>query len=263
MRSTRTNEVLLKNLILNEELTIVFQPIFNTEKSSIMGYEALTRLPAGHIISSPTTLFDIAEHCGLLSELELLCRKIAIKRFAESALEGRLFLNVSPHTIVQKQHPHGETLNLVKQYGLKPEQVVIEVTERFEASDPSLLKESLQHYRNAGFAIAIDDLGTGHSGLRQWAELRPDIVKIDRYFISGCPSNIVKRELLRTIFELGKATGVEIIAEGIEENDEYLLLKKLGMKYAQGYLLAKPAIDPVLEFPVELISPDINHHTDD
>ncbi|NVK25900.1 MAG: EAL and GGDEF domain-containing protein [Gammaproteobacteria bacterium] len=254
MGGERTNEVLLKNLILNEELSIVFQPICNTEHSSIMGYEALTRLPEGHLFNSPTVLFDVAERSGLLSELELLCRKMAIQRFAELKLQGKLFLNVSPHTIVQKQHPHGETLNLVKQFGLTPEIVVIEVTERFEASDPTLLKESLQHYRNAGFSIAIDDLGTGHSGLRQWAELRPDIVKIDRYFISGCPSNIVKRELLRTIFDLGKATGVEIIAEGIEQNDEYLLLQKLGMKYAQGYLLAKPEKTPTEEFPVDLVN---------
>ena len=240
---------LVTQVLNNEQLTTVFQPIYDVSTSSVMGYEALTRGPEGHNLHSPLVMFSTAEQVGLLSELELLCRKLAIKRFAELKLSGNLFLNVSPHTIEQSSHPHGETLNLVKYYGLDPNKIVIEVTEKFEAEDPSLLKESLAHYRNFGFKIAIDDLGTGHSGLRQWAELRPDIVKIDRYFISGCQDNIVKRELLRTIFELGRSTGVEIIAEGIEQSDEYLVLSNLGMKFAQGYLLAKPQGEPSREFP--------------
>lgn len=242
---------LIEDLLQQENLTTVFQPIFDVVNSKVKGFEALTRGPQGHPLHSPLALFDSAESVGLLSEVELLCRKLAIQRFAELNLAGQLFLNVSPHTIEQSAHPHGETLNLIQQYGLKPNQIVIEVTEKFEAEDPSLLKESLAHYRNFGFKIAIDDLGTGHSGLRQWSELRPDIVKIDRYFISGCQHNIVKRELLRTIFELGRATGVDIIAEGIEQSDEFVLLSNLGMKYAQGYLLAKPSPVPTQIFPTQ------------
>lgn len=248
-----TYRVLISNVLQSSSLRTVFQPIFDVSKSKVMGYEALTRGPEGHSLLSPSKLFEVAESAGLLSELELLCRKLAIKRYAELNLEGYLFLNVSPHTIEQANHPHGETINLVKQYGLNPEKIVIEVTEKFEAEDPSLLKESLEHYRSFGFKIAIDDLGTGHSGLRQWAELRPDIVKIDRYFISGCHDNIVKRELLRTIFELGRSTGVEIIAEGIEQSDEYIVLANLGMKFAQGYLLARPESEPATEFPTQYV----------
>lgn len=253
MDGGEANKKLVNEIIQDASLTTVFQPIFDVSASRVMGYEALTRGPEFHPLYSPVKLFETAESVGLLSELELLCRKLAIKRFAELKLAGHLFLNVSPHTIEQACHPHGETINLVKHYGLDPNKIVIEVTEKFEAEDPSLLKESLEHYRHFGFKIAIDDLGTGHSGLRQWAELRPDIVKIDRYFISGCQDNIVKRELLRTIFELGRSTGVEIIAEGIEQSDEFLMLSNLGMKYAQGYLLARPALDPTTEFPKQYI----------
>lgn len=189
----------------------------------------------------------------MLSELELLCRKLAILEFAKLKLSGLLFINVSPMTMALKSHPHGETINFIKQAGLSPQQIVIEVTERFEAQDNDLLQSSLEHYRQFGFKIAIDDLGTGHSGLKQWAELRPDIVKIDRFFISGSPTNIVKRELLRTIFELGRATDVEIIAEGIETNEEYLMLKNLGMKFAQGYLLGRPSAEPERTMPESLV----------
>jgi len=245
-------KTLLKNLLVTEDLQTVFQPIFDVNSNLPLGFEALTRGPKNHPLQFPNDLFEVAHVCGLLSELELLCRKLACKRFSEQGLQGKLFINVSPHTIEQPSHPHGETIKLLKQFNIKPDQLVIEVTERFEANDPHLLKESLQHYRNFGMNIAIDDLGTGHSGLKQWAELRPDIVKIDRYFISDCHNNIVKRELLRTIFEMGKATGVSIIAEGIEEYEEYILLKNLGMQYAQGYLLAKPEEQPLDKIPEQL-----------
>ncbi|WP_448210933.1 EAL domain-containing protein [Colwellia sp. MEBiC06753] len=242
----------LTSLIESEDLFIVFQPIFDVTQNKPLGYEALTRTPDGHSIKNPTELFSLAEHYDCLSTLELLCRKLAIENFARLNLDGNLFINVSPHTIAQQKHPFGETLNFVKQAGLTPERVVIEVTECYQTNSPELLKKSSEHYRQCGFKIAIDDLGTGHSGLKQWAELRPDIVKIDRYFISDCTNNIIKRELLRTIFELGRATNVGIVAEGIETVDEYLLLKKLGLRYAQGFLLARPNQQPFRKMPEEI-----------
>lgn len=243
----------ITRLIEKKRLTIVFQPIFDVKKESILGYEALTRLPTDSMIKNPEHLFKAANEAGILSELELHCRQQAINRFSQLKLSGLLFLNVSPCTLSQADHPRGETLNLLKSAGISPDNVVIEITEQFEANDNQILKESLEHYRELGFKIAIDDLGTGHSGLKQWSELRPDIVKIDRYFINGCHQNIVKRELLRTIFELGLATGVSIIAEGIEHNEEFLLLEKMGMQFAQGFLLAKPDEYPKIKFPDSLI----------
>lgn len=231
----------LERIISNQEITIVFQPIFNTHDKVPLGYEALTRLPQHCTIKNPTDLFEIAYQANRLSDLELLCRKKSIEEFARQRLSGYLFLNVSPYTLTQQNHPKGETLQLLKQVNMTPENVVIEVSERFEALCNRHLKSTLQHYRDLGFKIAIDDLGTGNSGLKQWAELQPDIVKIDRYFITGCQHNVIKRELLRTIFELGRSTDVIIIAEGIEQTEEYALLDKMGMQFAQGYLFGKPA----------------------
>jgi len=251
----------ITRLILDRSLTIVFQPIFDVSQEAILGYEALTRLPADSSIKSPDHLFSTANQVGMLSELELHCRQQAINRFAQLKLTGLLFLNVSPCTLSQADHPKGETLNLLKCAGISPDRVVIEITEQFEANDNQILKQSLEHYRELGFKIAIDDLGTGHSGLKQWSELRPDIVKIDRYFISGCHKNIVKRELLRTIFELGTATGVSIIAEGIEHNEEFLLLEKMGMQFAQGFLLSSPAEFPDTKLPDSLSLRQIGPNT--
>ncbi len=244
MRQTDPLAEELKSLIENESLKVVFQAIFDVSSHSILGYEALVRGPHEHPLQSPQKLFDLAYAHGKLTELERLCRKIAIKAFSERGLEGYLFLNVSPLVLSQKDHTKGETVALLLEHDLSPDRVVIEVTEQYDAGDTDYLKEGLEYYRKLGFIIAIDDLGTGHSGLKQWAEIRPDIVKIDRYFISECHTNIVKRELLRTIFELGKATQVKIIAEGIEKKQEFDLLKSLGMRYAQGYLLARPSSTP-------------------
>ncbi len=245
----KISKATLEQLIDHQNFQCSFQPIFDVHLSKPIGYEALMRAPVTMFNCSPIEFFDTALAYGLLAELELCCRRIAIKRFVELKLEGLLFLNASPLAIEQNKHKASRVPDILLEYGLAPERIVIEITERYEARNETLLKDGLKRYRDLGFKIAIDDLGTGHSGLKQWSEVRPDIVKIDRYFISDCANNIVKRELIRTIFELGKATGVAIIAEGIENEEEYLTLRKLGMKYAQGYLLGRPETAPNMSLP--------------
>jgi len=107
----------------------------------------------------------------------------------------------------------------------------------------------LNKYRQFGFDIAIDDLGAGYSGLKQWSYLRPDIVKIDRYFIDKCDQDVMKREFLKILFELGRISKAHIIAEGIETKEEFELLCELGMVYSQGFFLAKPSESPITTYP--------------
>ena len=253
MKCSEITRSQLESLIQSNNFHCFFQPIFDVHQANAIGYEALIRSQYPAPTFNPAELFDKAFEYDLLAELEQCCRRIAIKRFVELALNGLLFLNASPLAIEQTKHKASTIPSILLDHGLEPQRIVIEITERYEATDENLLQTGLQRYRDLGFKIAIDDLGTGHSGLKQWAEIRPDIVKIDRYFISGCQHNIVKRELIRTIFELGKTTGVSVIAEGIENEDEYLFLRKLGMKYAQGYLLGRPQSEPVTTLPNLLI----------
>lgn len=247
---TESLRIEFQRIIDGQLLTTHFQPIFDVREQAVLGYEALTRGPQGSPLYAPTELFDCAFALGRLSELERLCRKLAIAQFATRGLAGKLFLNVSPMTLLDPAHPKGETLLLAQQYGVASEQLVIEITERDPVEDPALLRSALQHYRDMGLSIAIDDLGTGYSGLKNWSELRPDIVKIDRYFVQDCHLDLVKREFLRTIFTLGKATQAAIIAEGIEKPEEFELLKRLGMRYAQGFYLAKPSLQPDFQYPL-------------
>ena len=111
------------------------------------------------------------------------------------------------------------------------------------------LSLALAKYREFGFDVAIDDLGAGYSGLKMWSQLRPDIVKVDRYFVENCHLDSFKRKFLKAIFELAKSAQAKVVVEGIETFEEYELLRQLGMSYAQGFYLSKPSANPIRYYP--------------
>lgn len=238
----------LKAILSKRQITTLFQPILDIEKETVLGYEALSRGPENSSLFSPVELFAQAEKDACLSELELLCREKAIENFVAQGLPGKLFINVSPSALLEAAHPKGETLQLLAKYGLATSRVVIEITEREPLAQSDLLFEAIKHYRDLGLHIAIDDFGSGYSGLKQWSELKPDIVKIDRYFIDHCDKSVVKKEFLRSILELAKITNTRVIAEGIERTQELTLLKNLGVELAQGFLLERPVLSPCQSF---------------
>lgn len=244
----------IQMILVEKNITTVFQPIYNIERETIVGYEALTRGPNNSDLYSPDVLFEQATEHGLLSELDLLCRASAITSFSQLKLPGKLFINVSPAVMLNKDHPNGETIKLVEKAGLSCQQVVIEISEKYPFPNNDIFRDALDKYRQFGFDVAIDDLGAGYSGLKQWSYLRPDIVKIDRYFIDQCDKDVMKREFLRTLFELGRTSNAHVIAEGIETKEEFELLRELGMIYAQGFFLAHPEEFPPTDYPVLDIS---------
>lgn len=105
---------------------------------------------------------------------------------------------------------------MLREYGIAPSQIVIELTEQAPTDDFQLLQTALHHYRDMGFSIALDDLGAGYSSLRLWSELRPDYVKIDRHFIDGIHQDALKREFVGSILQIARASRAQVIAEGIE-----------------------------------------------
>lgn len=242
----------LINIIEQEQLTAFFQPIYATDKGKLYGYEALIRGPSNSPLHSPQALFDTALEHGLLSQLELVCRKISIARFAQLKLEGYLFLNISPMIFLQTDHPYGRTLSYIKESGLLPERVVIELSEKYPIDSPDVLQNALMYYRNLGFRIAVDDLGAGYAGLKLWSEVKPDFVKIDYYFINQLHLDPVKREFIKSILLLGQNMNAKVIAEGIETIEEYEQLKELGICFGQGFLFARPEPFPRTDVPVEI-----------
>src|SRR5690606_38673498 len=166
-------------------ITTLFQPIHATSGCDIVGYEALSRGPSNSPLHSPIMQFAAARLCNQLMELDMLCRGLAIERFATSRLPGKLFLNVLPETLLDQRHAPGRTRRMLEHAGLDAERVVIELTEQSPVDDYELLRHALRYYRSMGFSIALDDLGAGYSGLRLWTEMMPDFVKVDRHFIDG------------------------------------------------------------------------------
>jgi diguanylate cyclase (GGDEF)-like protein len=242
---TMTEQLSALSMILaHRDLHSLFQPIVALNERRILGYEALTRGPSNSTLHSPVNLFAVARHAGRLTELEMVCRESACRRFAEQKLEGKLFLNISPESLLEREYPPGRTLELLNRYGIAPSKVVIELTEQTPTEDFQLLYTALHHYRDMGFSIAMDDLGAGYSSLRLWSELRPEYVKIDRHFIDGIHQDAVKREFVGSMLQMARASRASVIAEGIELPEELAVLREMGVDLVQGYLLCRPQEHP-------------------
>lgn len=247
MLLSRLNEILSRR-----QLNALFQPIINMQRGEIVGYEGLIRGPSDSPLHSPMNLFKVARANNLSVEVEHMCRRVVLERFAELKLPGKLFLNVSPEMLLQPQARHGETLGYIHEVGISPERVIIELTENQPTYDYELLREAVTHYRGMGFQIAIDDLGEGFSSLRLWSEMRPQYVKIDMHFVQGINHDPVKLQFVRSIQEIAEESGTVVIAEGIETQTELLLIRDLGIACGQGYHIARPQAAPATMLPADI-----------
>lgn len=222
----------------------VYQPIVTLRSGQIYAFEALARGPAGSPLESPAMLFDFAEEVGTIFALEKACREAAIRGFASSNRGERLFCNVHPRTLLDPAFTPGETRRLLDKYGLEPRNVVLEITERHSVKDFNLFHRTLDHYRNAGYGVAVDDVGTGYSGLTSIAEIRPDIIKLDMSLVHAVDTNPVKRSMIETLLTFADKVGCRMVAEGIETEAELTCLLRLGVHYGQGFFLGRPEEQP-------------------
>lgn len=235
----------LAELMREGRITTLFQPIVDPRSRGICGYEALSRGPSDSWLHSPQNLFEAARRAGLKVDLDFACMQSAFKRFVAARVSGQLFVNVSPDTIYEDPNFASRFLEIAQTEGMPTERCVIELTEESLLEDYDRLRSTMQRLREAGCAVAIDDLGTGSSGLRTWSELKPDYVKIDRYFISGIDADATKLEFVRSMLEMGRAMGCRVIAEGVETEKECRELVDLGLDRLQGNLFGRPDAAPV------------------
>lgn len=229
-----------RKIIEEPRLTVVYQPIVDLRSGSVLGWESLARGPADSRFQSPAVLFSFAEETGSLFGLERTCREQAIGGIGPLVPGQKLFLNIHPHTVGDPKFTAGETIRLLNDYGLSPEQVVFEITERHPIRDFTLFFHTIEHYRSQGYQVAIDDVGAGYSGLWTLGQLRPDFVKVDMSIVRGVDSNPVNRALVEVLVSFADKMGCSVIAEGIETETELSSLMDMGVHYGQGFFLAKP-----------------------
>ena len=234
----------LQEILTNARLMTLLQPVLDLVKGRVMGYEALSRGPSNSPLHAPQALFRVAELHGLQAALDWACVRMALKTFARLNLPGQLFVNLSPGSLLDPTFGPDAFLGALGTAGMASNRVVIEITENASALDYGDLRHAVSQLRAAGIEVAIDDLGEGFSSLRLWSELKPAFVKIDKHFISGIHQDPHKIQFVRSIRQLAEGAHSCVIAEGVENPSELAVLKDLGIRYAQGYLIGRPSPVP-------------------
>jgi len=224
----------LREIIKNESVEIVFQPIVYLEPRRLFAYEVLTRGPENSQLHSPEDLFKCALNYGMLPDLEIVCRKKALAKIGKLIEEKLFFVNTSPCLIESDRLK--EILALYK----NPEQIVLEIVERSEIKDFSIFCKTVNSIKARGFKISIDDVGSGYSSLDTIAALEPDFVKIDMAIVRDIHLNPTRQNLIKAIMFFCNQDKIVPIGEGIETEDEMKSLISLGVEVGQGYFLGRP-----------------------
>ncbi|MBV9495162.1 MAG: EAL domain-containing protein [Acidobacteria bacterium] len=223
----------------------VLQPIVDLAGHEVLGYEMLSRGPAE--MESPAALFEYARQSGSTWKLERACRLAALRAIAalpDATRTGHMFfLNVNADAFEDPRFVAGFTLAALVEYGIRQSQVVIEITERVSIADYGRFEEAIKHYARQGFRIALDDFGSGHSGLVTLLSCRPHYLKLDMAITRGIHADGYKQMIVKSVVALAENIGAELIAEGVETWEELQSLMAYGVRYAQGYLLGKPSAE--------------------
>jgi EAL domain-containing protein (putative c-di-GMP-specific phosphodiesterase class I) len=224
----------LRMMIRERAVYIDYHPIVVADTGRVFGYEALAR-GERRSLRSPELMFDVATEGNLLWELGRLCRAKALEGMSRLAPDELLFLNVDPHDFDDPQF--SEIANH------DPHRVVIEITERTAIKDYPRLRDRLQRFRARGYRFAVDDAGSGYAGLGSIANLEPNFIKLDRSLIKGIEGNTTKRNLVETMVRFANDQGAMVIAEGVEQAEEYAAVRRLGVHLVQGFLVNRDVED--------------------
>lgn len=232
---------MVQALLRGNVLQVASQPIVNLADGRIVSQEMLIRGPEGPL-HRPDNLFRYCQEKNIITAVDLRC----LKRCAEAAVRcsphgTRYHVNILPATLLQT--PVAELIRVLKvngNYG----HCVLEISEQQLLGDPTVLVPSVRLLQDAGIRIAMDDVGFGNSCLEGLLLLHPDVVKIDKRLIQGLAACAEMQVTLTRLLKVVAVLGAEVVAEGIEEPEDYHLLMKLGVKLGQGYLFGRPKLLP-------------------
>jgi EAL domain-containing protein (putative c-di-GMP-specific phosphodiesterase class I) len=252
---TKDNNIDIKNIISKKLIKTLFQPIVSVSNNSVMGFEALSRgihEVTGELIS-PLLLFDEAKKENLSLELDRTCREIALKTFSQHYEKNKdvlLFINIDT-SILEEVVGSNYLYDSVKNYHIDPCNIVIEINES-QCHDLNILEKFIRKYREYGFLIALDDIGSGFSNLNRLSVTSPDIIKIDISLVRNIHMNYYNQEVVKSLIKLSNKIGAIVIIEGVESEEEALKTLQIGGNIIQGFYFSKPdLINPLVEISIK------------
>lgn len=228
-------------------LAMAFQPIVDVQVGRIHAYEALVRGPngegAGSILSevSPENRYAFDQKC----------RVSAIQGAVAAGIMGgdaRLSINFLPNAVYSPAACIQLTLATAMATGFPTGRLIFEFTENEEMVDPQHVGNIVAAYRKMGFATALDDFGAGYAGLALLAAIQPDIIKLDMALVRDIDASAAKRTIVGHVVSMCAEMGIAVFGEGVETAAELRTLQAIGVRYVQGYALAKPAFRSIGSF---------------
>ena len=239
----------LRSAIDDHQLEMYYQPLVDLPTGAVIGAEALVRWrkPDGSMVA-PDDFISVAENTGLIRPLTQFVLRDCIAqavRWRDRGLDLRLSLNLSPRNLLEADLA-AQITDMLRTARLDPSRLQLELTESTVMSDPARTIGILRRLRATGVGLAIDDFGTGHSSLAYLTNLPATELKIDKSFVSAMETDPASRTVVRSIIDLGRNLGLEVLAEGIETAHQLESLREMGCHLGQGYLFSRPV--PVDEF---------------
>ncbi len=221
--------------------TMAFQAIVDLEENRIDAYEALVRGPnnegAGYVLAQVNDANRYA--------FDQACRVRAIELAARLGVDRQLNINFLPNAVYEPRACIRMTLDAAARTGFPRDRLTFEIVETETIADSDHLRRIIAEYRRQGFRIALDDFATGYSGLARLAELKPDIVKLDRALVRDCDQDHARLAIIASMIGLGRELGIKIVLEGVERAGEMEALRAAGGRFMQGFYFAKPAFEAI------------------
>jgi EAL domain-containing protein (putative c-di-GMP-specific phosphodiesterase class I) len=227
---------------LDFDFSMAFQPILDLETGEPFAFEALVRGPAGE--GAAAVLAKVTPENRYAFDQQ--CRVKAIETAVRAGIletPARLSINFLPNAVYSPKACIQLTLKTAGAVGFPTDRLIFEFTEQEEMADPDHVANIVRTYREMGFGTALDDFGAGHAGLGLLARFQPDIIKLDMELVRGIDSSLPRRVIVDGVARMAGTLGIRLVAEGIETESELAALRALGIRYVQGYLIARPAFE--------------------
>jgi len=230
----------LDDFLAANPIFAVLQPIHSlTDGGSVHGLESLARAPHESLLRNPELLFGYASRKERLYETDMICIRAALLEAVRLGRGPLLFVNVQPRSLTKTDFAD-RVSRMVQEAGLKPADIVFELTEQETILNPRAFHAMLGEIRRRGFRVALDDYGIGLSNLKFVMDHRPEYVKISGHFCRGIAHDAAKREIVRSTGEMLRRLGIPGIMECVETEEELRIVRDLGIEFGQGYHFSRP-----------------------